>query len=120
VPNAERQKEHTAEVLKMTIGRGLQYVRGRIDGSGFALFEPAGKAAQEETHGALKMMANGDIRTPRLTHIEVGCCPNGLAETRMKYFGAICQSNLLLGANAQLPRKDRIGSMTASNAFMSK
>ena len=102
-------KEKTLLILKFTSARGLEFVRGQIDGTGLSFKEAPGLQRLEESFAALVGVLNGDIRIRRLLHIcmGAGCC-TGLADTRNKVFGAINSCNLLLGGHSQLPRKDRI------------
>ena len=102
-------KEKTLLILKFTSARGLEFVRGQIDGTGLSFKEAPGLQRLEKSFAALVAVLNGDIRSRRLLHIcmGVGCC-TGLADTRNKVFGAINSCSLLLGGHSQLPRKDRI------------
>jgi hypothetical protein len=115
-PLDPRWKEFTMQVLKMTRARGLEFVRGQIDGAGEPFTEAPGLAKLEKVFETLSSILNGDIRSRRMVHIEVGCCPGGLAETRGKVFGALNTCNVLGARHSMLPRTDRIGSMTACNA----
>ena len=72
-PLDPRWKEFTMQVLKMTRARGLEFVRGQIDGAGEPFTEAPALAKLEKVFETLSSILNGDIRSRRMVHIEVGC-----------------------------------------------
>jgi hypothetical protein len=47
------------------------------------------QAVLDKRAAMIRHMLNGDWRRDRFQHVEVGCCPGGLKETREKYCAAL-------------------------------
>ncbi len=61
-------------------------------------------------------MLNGDLRKPRFTHVEQGCCPGGPVEIKQKFSAALLQGVGITMYGSGTPAASRWGSLALTNA----
>ena len=86
------------------------YIKGKLNFSDSAeRQEPSEKL--KDSCDMLLYYLNGDIRSAKMTHHEVGCCQSP-EETKANLVGAIFSSGLLLGSDVDLPSENKWTSVT--------
>ena len=115
-PVQEANLKHTRRIIDRTLGRGMKFIRGRIEEDLSSLSNAKGASDRKQKDDNLIRMLNTDIRVPRVAHIEVGCCQGGIRKQLENTFAAIVESGILLGQPGALPSKIREGSMSAANS----
>ena len=115
-PVQEANLKHTRRIIDRTLGRGMKFIRGRIEEYLSSLSNAKGASDRKQKDDNRIRMLNTDIRVPRVAHIEVGCCQGGIRKQLENTFAAIVESGILLGQPGALPSKIREGSMSAANS----
>ena len=84
-------RRHREQVLEHSLYRRAHRTRGRLDGPGDALEMNRDEAALNRRASMMCEMLNGDFRKQCFIHVERGCCPGGIQETKEKYMAALIE-----------------------------
>ena len=113
----EEWETYGRAVLEHTVMRHTLHTRARLEGGDDAFKLGVRELASRESMEKLLSLCNGDLTSPRVTHICRGrsCCTSR-SETAEKIVAALMENNFLLSKGG-LPSESRWGSVSNTNSL---